>query len=80
VCVRVSLVRSQARRDGGMHPTPLRGRKIGAFCTLEVLRRCVVLSLAARVKRSPLGRKDYLLVNCCLSIYQSPVTFEPFLS
>ena len=27
----VSLVRSQARRDGGMHPTPLRVHKIVAF-------------------------------------------------
>lgn len=65
MCVGVSLVRSQARRDGGMHPTPLCGPKIVAF-----LRP----SYAARSRQLNPGRWAGT-INACLivlSCFASP--------
>ena len=51
----VSLVRSQARRDGGMHPTPLRVHKMVDILKDGISSTAFPIYWAARVMGKALG-------------------------
>ena len=60
-CDGVSLVRSQARRDGGMHPTPLRVEKIGAILRAGISENLVSVYQCGAGDAQPVGRRPLFL-------------------